>query len=261
MALILEWLAHGAIQRNPGLSFCGVDDLRVLKGVVLHDDGPETVAVLVGKATRGEGLFRVPVELRGTAAGGKTVAHTRGEVVLADRPARPDRPTPDTTGFPPSILSPRSVYHDVLFHGPDLQGLERIEALGPDGAVAVARTAPGPAQWVEQPPRQAWLTDPLAIDCAFQLLSLWCFEQAGAASLPTNLGRYRQYRRSFPAPRVRVAARVTRPAPHRAAAEIAFLDADGQTVARVDGYECVLDASLNQAFRRNRLLRVARSPR
>jgi NAD(P)-dependent dehydrogenase (short-subunit alcohol dehydrogenase family)/acyl carrier protein len=261
MALMVEWLAHGAIQRNPGLAFCGVDDLRVLKGAILHDDRPESVAVLVGKAARDGGLFRVPVELRGVLGGGKTVAHARGHVVLADRPPTADGPTVDTAGVPHSTPTPRSVYHDVLFHGPDLQGLERIEALGPEGASALVRTAPAPSEWLDRPLRKDWLTDPLAIDCAFQLLSVWCSAHAGAVSLPTLVGRYRQFRRSFPAPRVRVAARVSRPAPHRAVADIEFLDPDGALVARIEGYECVIDASLNQAFRRNRLHQVARRPR
>jgi len=32
------------------------------------------------------------------------------------------------------------------------------------------------------------------------------------------------------------------------------LDAGGELVARLDSYECVIDSSLNQAFRRNQLV-------
>ncbi len=39
----------------------------------------------------------------------------------------------------------------------------------------------------------------------------------------------------------------------RAVADIEFLDADEDLVARLDGYECVIDLSLNQAFCRNQL--------
>jgi hypothetical protein len=261
MALMVEWLAEGALQRNPGLAFCGVNDLRVLKGAILHDDRPESVAVLAGKAVREGTQYRVPVELRGLLGDGKSVSHARGEVILADSPAVPEGPGIDISGLPASSLSARRVYDDVLFHGPDLQGLERIEALGPAGASATVKTAPPPSAWLDRPPRQAWLTDPLAVDCAFQLLSVWCHEQAGAVSLPTLVGRYRQFRRAFPAGRVRVVARLSRPAPHRATADIAFLDDAGAPVARIDGYECVIDASLNAAFRRNRLSQAARSPR
>jgi len=54
---------------------------------------------------------------------------------------------------------------------------------------------------------------------------------------------------------------VNRPSPHRAMADIDFLDADGEPVARIEGYECVIDGLLAPAFRRNRLPLVARSPR
>jgi hypothetical protein len=39
-------------------------------------------------------------------------------------------------------------------------------------------------------------------------------------------------------------------------AEVEFMDAAGKLVARIDGFECVLDAKLNAAFRRNRLVRA-----
>ncbi len=39
----------------------------------------------------------------------------------------------------------------------------------------------------------------------------------------------------------------------RAVADIEFLDADEDLVARLEGYQCVIDLSLNQAFRRNQL--------
>jgi NAD(P)-dependent dehydrogenase (short-subunit alcohol dehydrogenase family) len=258
LALTLEWLAHGALQRNPGLTLVSVDDLRLLRGAVLHDQA-ETLAVLVGKAVRDGSFFRVPVELGGVLPGGKTIAHARAEVVLGDRlPAAGEAVEPEAQ--PAYGRAPRSIYHDVLFHGPELQGLERVETLGATGATAIVRTAPAPSAWVEKPLRQGWLTDPLAVDCAFQLLSLWSFEQAGAPSLPTKVGRYLQFRRSYPAPHAQLVARVARPAEHRALADIDVLDADGSPVARIEGYECVIDASLTPAFRRNRLSTAKTAP-
>jgi hypothetical protein len=204
----------------------------------------------------------VPVELRGVLATGKTVAHARGEVILGDRATNGDRRV-KVPALPTWERSTRSVYQDVLFHGPLLQGIERIDGLGEAGIDAVVKTGAPPQAWVARPLRQSWLTDPLALDGAFQLLSVWCHDRAGAASLPTRVGRYRQFRRVFPSGRVRVLATVTRPAEHRALADVEFLDADNAPVARIEGYECVIDASLNQAFRRNRLVapRAVPSPR
>jgi hypothetical protein len=39
-------------------------------------------------------------------------------------------------------------------------------------------------------------------------------------------------------------------------AEIEFVADGGRVVAQIDGFECVLDAALNAAFRRNRLARA-----
>ncbi len=44
----------------------------------------------------------------------------------------------------------------------------------------------------------------------------------------------------------------------RAVADIEFLDGRGELVARLDSYECVVNHSLNQAFRRNQ--RIVPSP-
>jgi NAD(P)-dependent dehydrogenase (short-subunit alcohol dehydrogenase family) len=255
VVLILEWLAHGALHANPGLTFHGVDDLRVLHGVVLGGASP-TLRVASGKATRRDGLYRVPAELRGVRPDGREVLHARAEVVLAE--ALP--PAPLAADPPPTRPYPRSVeavYRDVLFHGPELHGIESVEGCGEGGVVGAVRAAPAPAAWVAAPLRQRWLADPLALDAAFQLMILWCLERRGAPSLPCLVARYRQYRRAFPPEGVRVVARVTRDTPLHALADLDFVDAAGQLVARLEGYECVLDPALQRAFRRNRPAQAA----
>jgi hypothetical protein len=90
------------------------------------------------------------------------------------------------------------------------------------------------------------------------MLVVWSVDRSGVCSLPTYLGRYRQYRRAFPPGPIRIAARITHAGAHRARADVAFLAADGGLIARINDCECVLDASLNQAFRRNQPARAAR---
>ena len=253
MALMLEWLAQGAMTRHPGMAFAGVDDLRVLKGVVLRGANPETIRVLAGKAERQADRTVVPVELRGTLADGRDVLHARGSVVLADGPLAPPEAgaTVDVGDLPAYGKSVRAIYRDVLFHGPGLQAIRQVDGCGDGGIVAEVAAAPSPAQWLARPLRQQWLTDPLAIDAAFQLMILWSVERLGAGSLPTFVGQYRQFRRSFPKDGVRVEIRVAESSPHKARASMTFRDAAGVVVAQIDHYECVIDASLQSAFRRN----------
>jgi NAD(P)-dependent dehydrogenase (short-subunit alcohol dehydrogenase family) len=255
MALILEWLGQAAMTRNPGMVFCGVDDLRLLKGVVLREALPETIRALAGKANKRDGQWVVPVELRGVLADGREVLHARGEVILGD--AHPPRPgVVEEPSLPSYASSRREIYRDILFHGPDLHGIAAVDGCGDAGIAATVSAAPAPSDWVVSPFRSQWLTDPLAIDCAFQMMILWSVERTGSGSLPTFIGRYRQFRRAFPAEGVRVVARVTEASSHKARADVDFVDERGDLVARIDDYECVIDASLKAAFRRNRAAQV-----
>jgi NAD(P)-dependent dehydrogenase (short-subunit alcohol dehydrogenase family) len=252
-ALILEWLCEAALQRNPGLLVRGLDDLRILKGIVLRGGQGASVRLRAGKSTRRDGEYVVPVELIGTLSGnGRHVTHARANVVLADRLGA-GSPDPAELDLAPSRWSAESIYRDILFHGVDFQGISRIEGQGARSIAGRVAVSPDPSSWFEAPLRRSWLTDPLAVDSALQLVVLWGRDVLGLNSLPTAIGSYRQHRRSFPADGVRVVARIRQASEHRLVAEIEFLDDEGELVARIDSYEGVLDSSLNQAFRRNRL--------
>jgi NADP-dependent 3-hydroxy acid dehydrogenase YdfG/acyl carrier protein len=249
--LHLEWMAHAAMHGNPGLKFHGFDDLRVFQGIHVEEATPTDLRVLSGRATKKDSLFVVPVEIRGTRKG-REVTHSRAEIVLADR--LPDAPAPvDPPATAPFPYSLDEIYDEFLFHGPDLQAFDRVDGMADAGALAFARTAPPPATWMDAPVRTAWLGDPLAVDAAFQLLSVWSGHRHRAASLPCFAGRYRQFRRTFPPKGVSIAVRITHDSGSTARADIEFIDADGRLVAQMTDAEHVIDAALNDAFRRGRL--------
>jgi acyl transferase domain-containing protein len=251
MALMLEWLAHAALHQNPGLAFHGVNDLRVLHGVVLGGGAAPALRVGAGKAVRQGETYVAPVEIRSARPDGRDVLHARAEVVLAD--TLPEAPAAHAApAGRPYPHGPDAIYRDLLFHGPDLHAIERVAGCGEEGLSAAVRAAPPPAAWLRQPLRQRWITDPLALDGSFQLMTLWTRELRGAPSLPCFARRYRQYRRGFPPGGVRVVARVSRATDRLALADLDYVDADGRLVARLEGYECAADPALQRAFRRNR---------
>ncbi len=111
--------------------------------MVLREALPETIRALAGKAVRRDGHSVVPVELRGVLADGREVLHARGEVVLGDHyPEVP--PALDEPSLPPSAMTGREIYRDVLFHGPDLQGIVAVEGCGDGGIAATVSAAPAP---------------------------------------------------------------------------------------------------------------------
>ncbi len=250
VALILEWLAHAALVHNPGLAFHGCNDLRILHGLPIEEEPPR-LRFGAGKAVRRDGSYLVPVELSSSRGAGKDVLNARAEMVLADSlPAAPAALA--CPPLQPLGLSVEEIYRDRLFHGPELHGIQRVEGLDDQGLAAWARSAPAPASWMQQPLRQRWLADPLVIDVALQLLVLWSIEQRQAPALPCRIGRYRQYRRSFPPGAQRLVVRVSRAAAHSFVSDVDVQDEAGQVVARLEDCECTVDSGLVRAFRRNR---------
>ena len=252
MSLHLEFLAHAALHGHPGLVFHGFNDLRITQGVKLEAGEALTLRAFAGKANRQDKLFVVPVELRGKKRDGKELVKSRAEIVLvAALPKAPTADRPPAVGVYP--FTPDAAYGEVLFHGADLRGVEAAEGVSDLAFIGTAGVAPPPAEWFQYPLRSGWVADPLVLDASFQMMILWSHHQHGAGSLPNFAGRYRQFRRSFPDGPVRVVIRVTRDNGTFARADIDYLDADGQVVAQMQDYECMMEKSLNAAFRRNQL--------
>jgi hypothetical protein len=256
MAMTLEWLAQGALHGHPGLVFHGLSEASVCKGVVLGDGRPAMLRVVYGKAARRGAEYVVPVELRGGPEG--EVLHARAGVLLADALPAPEAGHPDPH-VRPAARGPAELYEEVLFHGPDLQGILAAEGWSEEGIIVAAAAAPPPVQWMRQPLRQAWLSDPLVLDCVFQALVAWTFEVRGGPSLPCFVGSYRQYRRTFPRDGARLSVRITRVEGARILADADVRDHAGGLVARLRDCEMVMDAALGAAFRSNRLA-VAAGP-
>lgn len=252
MAIHLEWLAHAALHGHPGLVFHGFNDLRVTQGVMADDNGSPTVRAFAGKAVKQEKLFVVPVELRGKRRDGREVMHSRAEIVLvAAVPKASPADRPPVVG--PYSHSLEEVYAEFLFHGPDLHGIEHIEGVSDVAFVGRAYPAPAPSDWFASPLRSSWVAEPMVLDTSFQMMILWSLSQHQAGSIPCFAGRYRQFRRSFPHTPVRVVIRVRRDDGRFARADIDYLDGENHVIAQMQDYECVIEESLNQAFRRNQL--------
>ncbi|MGL4461173.1 MAG: SDR family NAD(P)-dependent oxidoreductase, partial [Planctomycetia bacterium] len=264
VALMVEWMGHAALHGAPGFVFLGVDGLRVYRGLSVDDGAVVSLTLRAGKPTTKDGATTVAVELRSRTRD-REIVHTAASVVLGKSlPA-----APAATVAAPKKADPRSVadaYQNVLFHGPDLQGIAELLGCDAGGVAGRVRPAPLPAEWQRQPWRQGWIAEPLALDGAFQLMILWTAAERGAPSLPTSFASYRQYRRVFPTEGVTIRAAVR--ADGRSAstkgygtvkAEIEFLDDAGRLVARMEGYEAAVDGALTAAFRQNTVKPIAPS--
>ena len=255
-AMTLEWLAHGALHGNPGLRFIGVDDLRVFKGVLLQPDESCQVRVCADKAKKRGEEYLVTAELCSGGKNGARVLHARADIVLASTQpdARPDTETVEVSeGLPAMAQSIETIYSETLFHGPAMRGLVDVEGCGDEGLVARCRVAPPPKDWMHEPVRNRWIADPLVVDSGLQAMIVWTSDRVGEASLPSRWARYRQFVPEFPESGARIVISVHGRTNGRVVSDIDWIGEDGRLLARLEGYESVVDSSLREAFRHNRL--------
>jgi acyl transferase domain-containing protein/NAD(P)-dependent dehydrogenase (short-subunit alcohol dehydrogenase family)/acyl carrier protein len=249
LALHLEFMAHAALLNDPNLKFLGCDQLRLLNGVTIEDHLPAVIRLFCGKARRDGTTFIVPVELRGRK-NGKEVLHSRGEILLGSKllPAEIVRSLPRVEAYPDPL---ESLYTEQLFHGPLLRCLDQIEGTSLEGILARCRIGATPEESFDEPLRDHWLVEPFALDSAFQAMILWTISHRDAPSLPCYVGQYRQFVKQFDTRTVYLTIRITRGDGSLVRAEIDFTNAKGELLARISDYECVVDPTLRDAFRRN----------
>jgi hypothetical protein len=262
LSVAMELMAEAAVATSPHLTVRGVHRLRLLKGVVL--DGDRDVAVrIVASPHPGDGEGR-RVHVVVTAVDGPPIRHYETVVDLGPATSAAfnmEKPAPLQFSESPE-LAVDEAYTNILFHGPLMQAIETIAAIGPAGAQAILRPS-APAMVLEGAhEREQWLLDPILIDASIQLQLVWARQQWGVTSLPTSLQSYvllpvlrgrsprvaaRDLRETDREPVIRCEMRIR---PDSAApishADFFFYAPDGQLVAHATDFELVGSAALNR---------------
>ncbi len=133
-ALMVEWLAAGAMHEHPGMMFCGFEGLRILKGVTLKKGESVRVRDGGGGGGRRDGMEFVAVELKSG-----DVVHARATIVLGA--ALPVGEASEVPGVEQAYTS--ALYGDGrLFHGEDLHAIKEVMGWSEEGIVAVSAGAP-----------------------------------------------------------------------------------------------------------------------
>jgi len=249
LALITEWFAHGALHESPGLVLHGLNDIRILKGIRL-EHSQRLVRLLAGKPKKNGEFFEVELELRDGKHAGEDILHSRATAVLSDQLT--DAPKFQLSKQMLSTTYTRTideVYDKILFHGFQLHGIRKIISCSSEGIVAQISPAPPPQEWISAPLRNHWIADPLVMDSAFQLATLWCFEENGIVSLPSYCKAYSQYHHRYPTDSVVVVLDIKEVSNRKMRGDFTFLDGRDEVIAQLIGYEAIMDTSLLEAFK------------
>ncbi len=240
LAMVIDWFSRAARSAQTGLTWLGLDDVRVLKGVTLQG-APESLSVWLGRPERHGEEVTVSVELRN----GRDQVHVRA-LARYGASVPVTSPSLSVAGLAPFSTSLESVYREQLFHGPRLEAITAIEGLGEEGMTLTLRAHPTSERLVPGPAR-AWASDPLVIDGLFQALIVWTRARLGAPSLPSRLESLRWFR-PLAGDSVRAVVKVRSVEGASVLSDIELIDAEGALVARLTGYGCTVSATLARAF-------------
>lgn len=243
-AMMLEWLAHGAMHDNPGLRASRVDGFRVLRGVLLERDSL-ALSVVGEKTDRNGGHLVSRVELRSGANG--EALHARASVTLMDRLANGEAIAPQSSGFDRVLGQSDDVYRHVLFHGPRLRFISSLTRADQNGIAATLRTQSQPSDWMDDPVRTDWVIDPAIVDGVLQLGIVWCHDQLDALSLPSAVHAIELFASPYDE-QVRAMLHVRRATDNRMTADALVINDSDQIVMRLSGVEWTVDPSLRDSF-------------
>jgi len=239
----LELMAAAAQVARPDLTVTALEDVRLHQGVTL----PEPVTLrIAAEPAHGDGdgaAARFEVTL--TPEGQPRPSYQAAVTLAASSPE--PRPAEPPAGLPASPVSAEEAYRDLLFHGPAFQGIEAIEALGPQGAIARLR-ASAPSDCLAGLAGGDWLLDPVLIDCALQMQVVWARTHWDITPLPSSLGALRRYGPA-PAPGevVRHELRLQPTSrPPMCTADHQLYGADGRLIATLTGMLGVGSRALNR---------------
>ncbi|MFV8749677.1 SDR family oxidoreductase [Nannocystaceae bacterium ST9] len=230
VVLAVEWFSRVARAFRPDLHLRAIKDIRVLKGIKLHnfEQSGDRLTVRCRQLSNGDGAL---LELELIGAG--EVRHYRAQAEMARTGAAIDR-----SAAPQHALrawGDAAIYGDVLFHGGDFQVIQGLEGVG-EGGIAGTLKGVHEAGWKWE----TWQTDVAALDGGLQMALLWARDQLGGATLPMGIGELRIADQPLSRGPVRVVASCRKTSASQAVADVLFLDQAGTRLSELRNAQLVL---------------------
>ncbi len=251
-AMMADLIAHAAEKNTPGLKFAGLDEMRLLKGMIPRNKDVN-IQVDTGECESGYAMQNASVcsaALASQADSGRQTVHATAQVLL--QPGLPEPPVLSKAAFmdlKPYGMSVRNAYEKVLFHDKGLQCITSVNGVSSKGIEVIADLAPGTDQWYAAPHNDRWTIDPMMLDAAFQAAILWTYETRQQVCLPgffSNLRVYSSYEHHTGP--VRILFTVNHQARNKIQGYFTFLNDADVPIASIMGFEAVIDPGLMEKF-------------
>jgi acyl transferase domain-containing protein/phosphopantetheinyl transferase len=237
LTITMEVMAEVGALLQPGRVLVGLRNVRAHRFITLE----EKETTLEFSARAGAATGEVEVSVRPRARDGSLgPVLAEAQAVFADAYPAPPRATPFALrGERRSTWRPEQLYREGMFHGPSFQAVKSVERFGEDGNVAriVILSRAG---LLRSNPSPAFLTDPVLLDAAGQVLAFWVKERLGVLVdvFPYRLEELRLYAPpAAPGAEVDCRVRAQMLGETRTRCDVEIVDAAGNLVCELRGWE------------------------
>ena len=236
LTFTMEVLAEAGSALAPGRKLVGMRDVRASRWIALE---------------RGEMVLEITAEQ--TAEAGAVLVRARefnetsprpvcaeGIMIFADNyPPQPSARPSSLLGRKPSGWTPNRLYAEGMFHGPSLRAVRSMNETGSNGTSATIEVPPRNTL-VKDHPEPGFLTDPVVLDAAGQVVAFWSQEalQKAGDIFPYRLGALHCYGPlQAPGTQLRCDVAVTEVSEKNICSDIEILDAGGRALYRLESWE------------------------
>ncbi|MEW6221601.1 MAG: polyketide synthase dehydratase domain-containing protein, partial [Thermodesulfobacteriota bacterium] len=233
----IELMAQAAALLAPGLSLAGMRAVRGHRWLEPPEDGALELLIEAERQPGAGAGVEVAVAVRDAGPGGFVFLEGRLLFGLDWPPVTP-LVDPERDCGPALSVDQERFYENILFHGPMFRAVRSLDRLGLHGAAGTLVTLP--ADDLFAPPSGPFLTDPVLMDAAGQVVGGWAVEHlvSGFIMFPTGFTELRLLAPK-PAPGAVIACncRITLSASGRITSDIDLVAEDGQLLAQIVGWE------------------------
>lgn len=240
LTMSMEAMAEAAAVLVPGSVVIGMREVRAHRWIAL-DGGDLTLELTARRSGAGSEVQVQVREVADEATGDSTARPPAIEatVILADRyPEAPEPGLRPLHASQPSSWTRERIYGDLLFHGPAFQGIVSVETQDDDGIEATLATLPADGLF-RADPKPAFLTDPVLLDAAGQLVGCWTGERLDTAVhvFPFRVEAVHLFGPNLPSGQlVRCRARVELVGDWQTRSDIDLVGPEGRLAARLEGW-------------------------
>jgi acyl transferase domain-containing protein/phosphopantetheinyl transferase len=236
LTVSMEILAEAAAALMPGGTLIGMKEIRAHRWIRV-DEEPVTLSIGARLTASNE----VEVSIRSAVEKEAQDTVMQGVMVFGDRyPERPPAQSFSLDSERVSRLASAKLYEGgLMFHGPCFQGVASIDRSGKDGLVGQLVVLP-PGRLFRSTPSPDFVTDPVVLDAAGQLVGYWAAEylERGFVVFPYRLEALHVYGPNRPVgEKVTCQLRLQLMGANQVRSHLDVLGSDGKIWMRLVGWE------------------------